>query len=159
MQESFLISTLEKFSFKLKVQELSSKKVYPVDTGLINEVAFQLMDNAGRLMEVVVCLELQRRKSYNKNKMEIFYWQNYQDQEVDFVIKKGAKIKQLIQVSHSLDNEMTKKREIRSLLKGGKELRCDELVIITRNDEGEIVVDNKKIKVIPIWKWLMDDSV
>ncbi len=159
LQESFLISILEKCSFKLKVQELSSKKVYPVDTGLINEVAFQLMDNIGRLMEVIVYLELQRRKSYDKNKVEIFYWQNYQDQEVDFVIKKGAKIRQLIQVSHNLDNEMTKKREIRSLLKGSKELRCDELVIITRNDENEIVVDNKKIKVVPIWKWLLANSV
>ncbi len=159
LQESFLISTLEKFSFKLKVQELSSKKVYPVDTGLINEVAFQLVDNIGRLMEVMVYLELQRRKSYDKNKIEIFYWQNHQDQEVDFVIKKGAKIRQLIQVSHNLDNETTKKREIRSLLKGSKELRCDELVIITRNDEDEIVVDNKKIKVVPIWKWLLANSV
>ena len=159
LQESFLVSTLKKFSFKLKVQELSSKKVYPVDTGLINEVAFQLMDNMGRLMETVVYLELQRRKSYNKNKTEIFYWQNYQDQEIDFVIKKGTKIRQLIQVSHNLDKEVTKKREIRSLLKGGEELRCDKLVIITRNDEDEIVVDNKKIKVIPIWKWLMDDFI
>jgi len=156
LEESFLIGILEKFSFKLKNQYLSKKKIYPIDTGIVNTIAFQFTENVGRIMENVVFLELQRKKFYQKSGIEIFYWQNYQNQEIDFVIKKGKKIEQLIQVSHSLDNIKTKEREIRSLLKGSEELKCNNLIIITKDDEDELKISKKKIKVIPLWKWLLE---
>jgi predicted AAA+ superfamily ATPase len=55
-----------------------------------------------------------------------------------------------------LDNYDTKNREIKSLVKGSSELRCDNLTIITRNDEGEEMVEGKIIKIIPLYKFLLN---
>ncbi len=157
LEESFLIGILEKFSFKLKNQHIAGKKIYPIDTGIINSVAFQFSKNIGRLMENLVYLELQRQKSYFDKSLNIFYWQNSQGQEIDFVLKSGKKITQLIQVTHNLEKEKTAIREIQSLIAGSEELKCKNLLILTYETEKEIKEKNKNIKVIPLWKWLLND--
>ena len=55
------------------------------------------------------------------NKINLYYWKNNLNEEVDFVIKEGIKIKQLIQVCYNINDYETKKREIKSLLKASKE--------------------------------------
>jgi len=44
------------------------------------------------------------------------------------------------------------------LIRASKELNCPHLLIITSNDEGEEEIKNKKIKFIPLWKWLLDSE-
>jgi len=79
---------------------------------------------------------------------------------VDFVIKKGARVEQLIQVCYNLNNIKTKNREIRAIIKAGKQLRCNNLLIITEDKYGEEKTewfgDKATIKFIPLWKWLLD---
>lgn len=152
---SFALNLLNRFSYKLKQQHIAPKKIYPVDTGIITELAFQFSPNAGSFMENIVFLELLRRKHYQKEKNEIYYWQDAYNKEIDFVIKSGIKITALIQVSHSLDDYNTKTREIKSLLKASENLKCDNLIIITRDDEGEEDYKGKKIKIIPLYKFLL----
>ncbi|MDL1970440.1 MAG: DUF4143 domain-containing protein [Candidatus Desulfofervidaceae bacterium] len=136
------------FSFKLKRQFKQPKKVYGIDTGLINALVPKIVLNYGRLMENLVFLELRR-----KDKEVYFYSQpNY---EVDFLIKEGFEIKQLIQVCYSLKDEKTKKRELNALLKASKGLKCDHLLIITWDEEGEEKVNSHKVKFCPLWKWLL----
>ena len=77
------------------------------------------------------------------------------DYEVDFLIKEGSKIVQLIQVSFSISNVETKKREIKSLLKASEKLKCNDLVVITQDEEGEEKIKSKLVKIIPVWKWLL----
>jgi predicted AAA+ superfamily ATPase len=76
------------------------------------------------------------------------------------VVKKGIEITGLIQVSYHLDNEKTKSREIRSLLHGCKDLRCDHLIVITGDYENEETVEwfglKGKVRFIPLWKWLLN---
>lgn len=156
LSSTYLIFILEKFSFKLKQQAIASKKVYGIDTGLINHLAFQFSENSGRLIENIILLEFLRRKSYSKNKLEIYYWQNYSHQEVDFVIKEGKKIIQLIQVCSNLGRIQTKEREIKALLKAMQEFKLKQGMIITENEEDEIKIDNKKIKVVPVYQWLLE---
>ena len=102
-------------------------------------------------MENVVFLELKRRKNILT---EIFYWKNL-NHEVDFVVKQGPKIKQLIQVCHNIEDYDTRKRELRALLKASRELKCKELLIITYDYEAEERIKSKKIKFIPLWRWLL----
>lgn len=156
LRVSFLIFVLEKFSYKLKQQYITSKKVYGIDTGLVNSIAFQFSGNSGRIMENAVMIDLARRKDYFKKSTGIYYWRDYTDREVDFVVKKGTKIVQLIQVCQNLSNIETKQREIRSLLASGKELRCDKLIIITANEECVEKIEGKQIEFIPLWKWLLN---
>jgi predicted AAA+ superfamily ATPase len=75
---------------------------------------------------------------------------------VDFVIRGGKKIQQLIQVYYNLSNFQTKDRELHSLIHANKELSCKKLILITMYVEEEILIDNKKISIIPVWKWLLE---
>jgi len=154
LEETFLIFKLEKFDFKLKQQYKAPKKGYCIDTGIINSIGFKVSENIGATIETLVAIELQRRKRLNIN-LEIYYWKDYQQNEVDFVIKDKNKVSQLIQVSYILSKEDINEREIRSLLKGSKELRCDNLLVLTWDYEAEEKTDGKIIHYIPAWKWLI----
>lgn len=50
ISDSYLIFWLERFSHKLKEQFKAPKKVYCLDTGIANHVAFKLSGDSGRLM-------------------------------------------------------------------------------------------------------------
>ncbi len=157
LEESFIFFRLNRFSFKLKEQLSQNNKMYCIDNGFIHAKAFKFMPEMGRLYENIVAIELLRQKLSNQN--EIYYWKNQQQEEVDFVVKEGLKIKQLIQVCYSLDDIKTKEREIRALLKAGKELKCKNLLIITENRDTEESLEwfgiKGRIKFIPLWKWLL----
>ena len=156
LSNAYLIQIVERFSPKLKEQILAPKKIYCIDNGLIDLFSFKISENKGRLMENLVFIELSRRKSYNfKDKLEIYYWKDHQQREVDFIIKEGMNIEELIQVTYASDRDEIEKREIKSLLKAGDELKCKNLKIITWDYEDKLVVDDKEIKCIPLWKWLL----
>ncbi len=155
LENVFLIFKLEKFDFKLKQQFIAPKKVYCIDCGLINSIGFKFSENKGKIIENEVALELQRRKSIDKN-LEVYYWKDYLQNEVDFVLKKDKKIESLIQVSYINSKEEVKEREINSLIKASKELKCKHLLIITWDYESEEKFELGKIKFVPIWKWLLD---
>ena len=154
LEESFLIFKLEKFDFKLKQQFIAPKKVYCLDCGIINAIGFKFLENMGKIIENEVAIELQRRKSA-LSQFEIYYWKDYQQHEVDFVVKKGNNIIKLIQVTYADSREEIKEREIKSLLKARKELRCSNLMIITWDYEQEEEIENEQIIFVPLWKWLL----
>jgi predicted AAA+ superfamily ATPase len=155
LQEAYLIFQLPRFSFKLRKYAIAPKKVYCTDTSFINAVAFSTSDNTGRLMENVVATELLRRRSYLGNDAEVFYWKDYYGREVDFVIKKGKKVEELVQVTYASSKNEINDRETKALLYGSKDLRCSNLLIITWDYEGMISAGRKKIRCMPLWKWLL----
>ena len=151
---------IKKFGYSLKQQILSVKKVYCIDAGFFNALSFKFSENIGKLIENLVAIELLRRKSYWYNNWEIFYWKDLQQREVDFVIKEGLKIKQLIQVTYASDKDEIEKREIKALIKAFETFKKDkpELLVITWDYEDEEVFERKKIKFIPLWKWLLENK-
>ena len=158
LEEAYLIFSLHRFSFKEKEIIKSPRKVYGIDTGLINAVASVFSENIGKFMENTVFLELARRYKVNR---ELFYFQSKEGYEVDFLIKQGLNINQLIQVIYANSFDEIDHREIRALLKA-KELfkkYKPRLTIITWDyeDEREISWFGKKglIEFIPMWKWLL----
>ncbi len=156
LEESFIFFKVNKFSYKVREQISSNKKIYCIDNGFIYAKAFKLSPDIGRLYENTVAIELLRRFGN-----DFYYWKNPQQEEVDFVIKEGLKISQLIQVCYDISNIDTKKREIRSLLKAGRELNCNNLLIITEDYEAEEQAEwfgmKGKIMFIPLWKWLLEN--
>src|SRR3989338_4613709 len=147
-EDSFLVFRLERFDFKLKQQFIAPKKVYCIDSGLMNSIGFKFSENKGKVIENEVALELQRMKAVDKN-LEVYYWKDHQQNEVDFVLKRDRKIETLIQVSYITARDEIKEREIRALLKASKQLRCKNLLVITWDYEAEDVVDGADIKFIP----------
>ena len=106
----------------------------------------------GRFMEGVVFVELIRR-GFKINR-ELFYYKK-NEHEVDFLIREGAEVKQLIQVTYASGRDEIEKREFKSLVKASDEFGCKDLVIITWDYEDEMNINGKTIKCIPLWKWLL----
>ncbi|MFH1585214.1 MAG: ATP-binding protein [archaeon] len=158
LEESFIFFSLRRFSYKIKEQLSSNKKIYCIDNGFVSSKAFTASPNYGRLYENLVAIKLKKQEL--ENKINFYYWKNPQQEEVDFVIKKGTKVVELIQVCYDLKNLKTREREERVLLKAGKDLKCKNLVIITKDlgdeTEKEWFGIKGKIKYIPLWKWLLE---
>lgn len=116
-------------------------------------ISFKFSPNLGKIAENLVAIELKKREK--RQNTEIFYWQNILKNEVDFVVKERQKVKQLIQVCWDISEYKTKEREVKALLKAGNELKCRNLLVITGDKEMEETIKNKKIKYLPIWKYLL----
>ncbi|MEM2636922.1 MAG: ATP-binding protein [Candidatus Korarchaeota archaeon] len=155
MEAAFLVKIVSRYSPKLKEHFIAPRKVYCNDLGIVNTIGFKISKNIGKLMENLVAIELFRRKSYYRQEWEIFYWKNHQQKEVDFVIKDGENILQLIQTTYASDTKEIEKREIDDLVRASSELKCNDLLIITHDCSDEIIADGKKIRLIPLWKWLI----
>jgi len=154
LENSFLIFKLERFDFKLKQQFIAPKKICCVDNGIVNMIAFKFSENIGKFMENAVGIELERKKSLDPL-IEIYYWKDHQQNEVDFVVKCGEEVARLIQVTYATSRDEIKEREIKRLLKASKELKCNNLLVITQDFEDEEKIKGKRIKFIPLWKWLL----
>lgn len=155
-KNSFLFFESLIFSYKIKDQFQNPRKVYCVDNGLFNFLGSKFTPNYGKLYENAAFLKL-KREAFTKSSMSICYWKNQLHEEVDFVVREGLKVRELIQVCYDLENTETKKREIRSLIKASNELKCGNLLVVTRDYEGEEFVDKKKIKFIPLWAWSLQE--
>jgi len=160
LEEAFIFFSLSRFSYKVKEQLSSNKKIYCIDNGFIGAMAFKSSPDFGKLYENVVAIELKRREL--NNDLNFYYWKNQQQEEVDFVIKEGTKVKQLIQVCFNVNALETKNREVRALIKAGKELKCNNLLIITedteKDEKSEWFGDKATIRFVPLWKWLLEKS-
>jgi len=139
------------------------KKVYVVDNGFVQSTAFNLSENLGRLLENQVFVELLRR-GYIPGQT-LFYYRTRNDKEIDFVTRKGAKVEQLIQVCYDMTSEKTRKRELDALVEASEktrkreldalveaseELHCDNLLVITNDQQEDIVWKNSIIKVVSV---------
>jgi len=152
LPETLTIFFVEKFSASIYERKSWPKKVYICDLGLANILKFS--EEVGKRMENIVFLNLQRK--INENPLLNIYFFKKNQYEVDFVIKEGANIKQLIQVTYALSKDEIDKREIKSLVKASEELNCKDLLIITWDYENELKLENKVIRFIPLWKWLLE---
>jgi len=157
IEDSFFMFSLPIFSYKVKDRMQYSKKHYFIDNVFLSKISSNFSNNYGRLYENLVAVSLLKQEK------EFFYWQNVKKQEVDFVVKKGLKINKLIQVCYDIDNLDTKKREVRALISASKELKCKNLLIITKDKEKEESFEwfgvKRKIKFVPLWRALLSDKI
>ena len=147
LEDAFIIFPIKNYSESMGKQKI--KKFYPVDTGLSTNNFVTLSEEYGKILELVCYLHLRRESK------EIYYFN--EETECDFIIKEKNKIVQAIQVSKSLKNEKTKLREIKGLLGAMKRFGLKEGLILTKDEEEDFVVEGKKIRVLPVWKWLLED--
>ena len=148
--EVFAFFQVEIFSHSVKSRRQYPRKLYAVDTGIIN--ASSRKTEIGRLMENVVFVELCRRSEYF-SRFRVFYWREYgkvDGKEVDFVKMEGNNVVELINVTFASSREDIQEREIAGLAKAGKELNCSRLRIITWD-----YTENGDIIFTPLWYWLL----
>ncbi len=154
LEDTMFFFFLKKFSKKAQLREGWPKKIYICDTGLAKIVKFS--PDHGRLIENTVFLELIRQKNENPL-LETFYLK-FPNGEVDFLVRDGLRVKRLIQVTYAAGRDEVEPREIKSLLKAAELFKKDrpELSVITWDYEDVEEVKGKRIKFIPLWKWLLN---
>jgi hypothetical protein len=145
LEDSYILQSIPQYSPSIKKQVINPKKIYAIDTGFIKANTLSFSEDLGRILETVVFLHLRRKYS------KIFYYK--EKNECDFIIKdKGSPIKAL-QVCHHL-TEHNKHREYNGLIEALEDLQLQEGLIITQNQEETLKIQNRKIRVIPAWKWM-----
>jgi len=149
-ENSFLFFFINKFSYSIKSQIQNPRKVYCIDNGFLVNLGFRMLEDKGKLLENLVAIELKRRGE------EIFYYSDAG--ECDFILRKGDKIISTIQVCYDLNND-NRRREIQGLIESMDKFKLKEGLILTHNQEEEIKIERKKIKVMPVWKWLLTEHI
>ena len=146
-EDAYLFFQNLKYEYSITKQLGSVKKIYCIDNGLLNAVSFKFSKDTGKLLENLVFIELKRRGN------EIYYFRK--NNECDFLIKEKNKIIKAVQVTKKLDEENSR-REINGLLEAMNEYNLKEGLILTDEEEQEKIIEGKKIKIIPVWKWLLE---
>jgi len=155
LASAMMVFFVGRFGWSFGERNKSPRKAYAIDPGLSNAVGFRFAENAGALAENIVALELLRRKLVEPS-MDLFYWRNEAGHEVDFVVKKGKRVTELIQVCWDVSDAGTKKREQRALTGAMEKLGLNRGLVLNEDFEGVVKAGRKTIEYRPILKWLLD---
>ncbi len=143
LSDVMIVFPVHNYAPTYKDVERSIPKMYLVDNGL-----YLHSKDIGRKMENVVFVHLKRQENYAPLQ-EIYYYKTKNNKEIDFVVKNGNNI-EIIEVCYVFDEEHKRK-----LICAMEELNLEECVCITWDEEEKIEEKNKKILLIPLWKWLI----
>src|SRR3990167_1822960 len=150
LENSYLIFTVDSYAYSILQRTISQKKIYAIDTGLVNAMSIQFSRNTGKYLENMVFLELRRRYE------SVFYYRTENNLEVDFIIQENKKNVLLIQVCESLTNEKTRKRELTALTVAMNELKLTEGLILTLDETETIALSqHQTVMVMPVYQWLL----
>jgi predicted AAA+ superfamily ATPase len=145
LEESYLLFELFKFDYSLKKQHVNNKKIYAIDNGMRNAVAFRFSGDSGRLLENLIFIELKRRGC------QLYY--HREKNECDFIIEEKNRPVEAIQVCYNLKDSFD--RELRGIESAFSLLPVKTGTIITYSEEDEEEISGRKVKIIPAWKWLL----
>lgn len=148
LAEPSLFFYLPRYDNKLKEMKKAPRKVYVIDNGFIYTRSFELSSNNERQLENMVFIELLRR-GFDLKK-SLFYYRTSNDKEVDFVTRDGRKVTSLIQVSYDISKTKTRERELDALVKASEELKCDNLLLITWDQNEEVNYKGKMISILSV---------
>ena len=152
LESVYVCFFISRFSYSLKQQMQSPRKVYFIDLAMADVVGIKYTQDQGRFLENIVFLELKR-------KFKSIYFHK-DTRECDFVVCDEGRVAQVLQVCFSMDQLLeTREREIQGLVEAMEAYHCESGLIITAYDSEEITVNilgkELKVSVIPVWKWLL----
>ncbi len=150
LEDVYLLFGVNHFTYSLKKQITYPRKAYCVDNGFIHAVAFRFSEDSGRLLENAVYAALKMAG------LPCYYWKG--KRECDFIIQEGRAVSQVIQVSHSLKDASTRKREIEGVLEAMREFHLTRGTILTYDETESISVKGAAIDVMPVWQWLLNQA-
>lgn len=156
LEEAYLVFSLLRYSHKSVQRIKSPRKIYAVDNGFISAKAIQHSPDKGKLMENLVFTELVKRGV--KPNRDLFYYKTRNDREVDFVVKNGAEVTELIQVCYKTITPDVEQREKKALVEASNELKVKKLTVLTWDEKRTVEKDGMTIKFRPLWEWLLEET-
>lgn len=151
LAECYLVREVPRYSPKISAQSRAPRKVYAMDTGIRNAVAFRFSQDSGRLAETAVHNHLVR-----DDEARLFYHQGRG--ELDFLVWKGDRAVHAIQVCYDPTDTLPD-REVAGLQEAMTATGLTEGLILTEGIEREIEGEQgKRILVRPLWRWLCEQG-
>jgi uncharacterized protein len=147
MENSWLVFTLNVYDYSVKRQQIAPKKIYCIDTGLVNKVGFGFSPNTGKLLENLVFLTVRRRTQ------DIYYFSSPGGYEVDFYL---PDTRQLIQVTQNLNNAPTREREVRALQDAIQVLKPKDALILTDANGKDFKIDDVPVRIRSAAEWILN---
>jgi len=145
LEQSYLLAFIPMFDYSLKKQNINPKKVYAIDTGLVEIATPRFTKDTGRKLENLVFLALRRRSK------EIYYYSG--SGECDFLVMDRGVISIAVQVCSELNND-NMKRETSGLYEAMKTFHLTEGTIITLAQHDHFIQDGMSIKVVPFHEFV-----
>lgn len=141
----FLFRKVEKYDKSMVKQRSAPAKYYVADIALRNAVLLPESEDAGKALENIVYLNLERSLGEEDR---IFYYNDAK--ECDFVVVRGERVEELIQVCWTLNDENLD-REVGGLLAASAFTGCTHCSIVTFDQQRTLEHDGIRIEVKPIW--------
>ena len=149
-EDAYFLFTVRIFDASLARSNANPKKVYCVDHALVNSVSSGILVNSGHLLENLVFTALRRLYA------EIYYYRTKTGKEVDFIVPRRGLPDVLVQVSESLAEPQTRKREVAALIEAMTERGLKTATIVTRSESETVVAGEKTVEAVPAWRFLLD---
>lgn len=141
LEQCYLFFFVPKFNYSAKAQSVNPKKVYCIDTGMIQNVTLSINTDMGRVFENAVFIELRRR---TKN---IWYYSEAAF-ECDFLYGRNVVPENAVQVCYELTSE-NKEREVRGLVETCKKFPGVKPLIVTFNQNDKISYGGMIVEAVP----------
>lgn len=145
IQDAYLFFFVPKYCDSVRAQLVNPRKVYCIDTGLINAVSRRIIFNDALCFENLVFLALRREFR------DIYY--HDEDGECDFICVAHHTPGLAVQACSELTPGNTR-REVNGLVSAMRHFALKEGFIMTKSQEDEIKVDSGIIHVIPYHKFV-----
>lgn len=146
MENSWLVFTLNLYDFSIKRQQIAPKKIFCIDSGLVNAVGFGFSPNTGKLLENLVFLALRQQSQ------EIYYYTTPGGYEVDFYLPEQQR---LVQVAQNLDTPATRARELRALSDACQALKVKDTLILSDENENSLEINGVPVEIRSTAEWLL----
>jgi hypothetical protein len=149
MKEAYLFFDATISSKNIRDRKQYPRKIFCIDSSFLNDSGV----GKGQLLENAVAGELMRRG------FDLHYWRSARgDLEVDFILDMDEKMIP-IQVCWDMSNITTSEREFRALERCMVEMGTSEGIVLTMNEEGNIGSSGNSIRMIPAWKFFLNETL
>lgn len=148
LEDAYALFTVPIYRNSIKEEQRNPKKVYAIDNGFKKIYDYAIDKDISKLYENLVFLHLRAKTK------KIYYFK--QSQEVDFYAKLDDK-EVLVNVSYKIEDGKTRKREIEGLLEAMEYFKLESAYLVTEDEESILEIADKKIFVVPLYKYLLDE--
>jgi len=157
LKQTFLIYQISAVTGKKRSSMFKMPKIYFFDMGVANYLLglssfeqIKVANRQGALTENFVLTQLIPHTENLALPTRVAYWQNYQGQEVDFIVEKGMD-KFPIEVTLA---DSIKQEKINNLSAFMELFNLTTGILLYRGELRQISVGSKTIFAIPLWMWV-----
>jgi len=147
LEDAYTLFTVPIYRNSIKEENRNPKKIYAVDNGFKKIYDYAIDKDISKLYENIVFLQLRRQTKdvyYFKEKQEVDFYAKLEDKEI------------LINVSYIIDDKKTRDREMNGLIEAMKYFKLNCSYLVTQSEDTVVQIEEKKIYIIPLYKWLLE---